>query len=58
MQYFPIVQKCYPLPPPPSILYIKNILEIIQKFSKNYWTKNAKLIESFFDRVKSRLVFF
>ena len=40
-------------PPPPPILYIKNILEIIQKFSKNYWTKNAKLIESFFDRVKS-----
>ena len=54
MQYFPIVQKCYPLPPP-SILYIKNILEIIQKFWKNYWAKNSKLIESFFDRVKSRL---
>ena len=43
------------LPPPPLILYIKNILEIIQKFSKNYWTKNFKLSESIFDQVKSRL---
>ena len=42
-------------PPPPLILYIKNTLEIIQKFSKNYWTKNSKLIETFFHRLESRL---
>ena len=38
---------------PPYFLYIKNIRKIIQKFSKNYSTKDSK--ESFFDCMQSWL---
>ena len=34
---------------------MKNIGRIIQKFSKNYWTKDSILIESFFDSMKTWL---
>ena len=34
---------------------MKNIGRIIQKFSKNYWTNDSILIESFFDSLKTRL---
>ena len=36
-------------------MYIKNIQKIIQKFSKNYWTKDSNLTESLFDWMKSWL---
>ena len=41
--------------PAPLFLYIKNIQKIIQKFSKNYWTKGSNLTEALFDWMKSWL---
>ena len=40
--------QCFPL----NFYTFKKIRNIIQKFSKNSWTKDSNLIESFFDGMK------